>query len=95
MKSMRDFDLLNGNSNYGATLTFIDRGDSLKWEPGAALPDERMLALKEAKKRGIKTWVSLEPSSNLNRRWSLSIGHMNMWTITKWESGIMTSAQMK
>ena len=59
MKSTRDFDILNGK--YGATLTFINNEDSLKWEPGAALPEERFQALREAKNRGIRTWVSLEP----------------------------------
>jgi DNA repair photolyase len=61
LKSMRDFDLLDGSSKYGATLTFINKVDSLQWESGAALPDERMQALREAKARGIYTWVSLEP----------------------------------
>jgi DNA repair photolyase len=61
LKSLRDFDLLNGSSKYGATLTFTDKSDSLKWEPGAALPEERMQALREAKARGLRTWVSLEP----------------------------------
>ena len=61
MKSTRDFDLLDSNSKYGATLTFIKPEDSLRWEPFAALPEERFQALKEAKSKGIKTWVSLEP----------------------------------
>lgn len=61
LKSMRDFDLLNDNCKYGATLTFIDRDDSLKWEPGAALPEERFEALREARARRIHTWASLEP----------------------------------
>lgn len=61
MKSMRDFDLLDSNSKYGATLTFINDADSLTWEPGAALPGNRFKALQEAKSRGIQTWASLEP----------------------------------
>lgn len=61
LRSMRDFDLLNGSGKYGATLTFVDKADSLKWEPGAALPEDRFQALREAKNRGIKTWASLEP----------------------------------
>lgn len=55
LKSMRDFDLLNANSKYGATLTLVNDRDSLQWEPYAALPEERFRALREAKERGIKT----------------------------------------
>ena len=61
MKSTRDFDLLDTNSKYGATLTFVNDKDSIQWEPYAALPEGRIQALREAKERGIKTWVSLEP----------------------------------
>jgi len=62
-RSVRDFDLLakDPKSLYGATLTFINPEDSLKWEPGAALPQERIDALRQAHSMGIKTWVSLEP----------------------------------
>ena len=35
--------------------------DSLEWEPGAALPMERVETLKIANAIGVKTWVSLEP----------------------------------
>ena len=60
-KSMRDFDLLDGSCWYGATLTFVNDKDSQAWEPHASLPLERIEVLKEAKKKGISTWVSLEP----------------------------------
>ena len=43
------------------TLTFDNDGDSLHWEPGAALPANRIAALKEAHSRGIPTRVSCEP----------------------------------
>ena len=56
----RDFDLLDNDDYIGATLTFNNKEDSLKWEPGAALPEERIQVLKEAHDR-INTWVSLEP----------------------------------
>jgi DNA repair photolyase len=63
LRSTRDFDLLarDPGAKYGATLTFLNPEDSLKWEPGAALPQERMDALKQAHDLGIKTWASLEP----------------------------------
>jgi DNA repair photolyase len=62
-RSIRDFDLLakDPKSRYGATLTFLNSEDSLKWEPGAALPQERIDALKQAHGLGIQTWASLEP----------------------------------
>lgn len=61
-RSERDFDLLQTNgSKYGASLTFLIDIDSIKWEPGASLPGERIETLKKAKSLGIKTWASLEP----------------------------------
>lgn len=62
-RSTRDFDLLveDPKSRYGATLTFLDPAESIRWEPGAALPAERMDALRQAHARGIRTWASLEP----------------------------------
>lgn len=57
----RDYDLLDNEDFVGATLTFVNEKDSLEWEPGAALPSERMSALKKAKSMGISTWASLEP----------------------------------
>ena len=46
----------------GATLTFDNAKDSAEWEPGAAMPLERIEALKQLHKEGIKTWVSFEPT---------------------------------
>lgn len=66
-RSMRDFDLLAANAHrvmYGATLVFKEDSESLKHEPRAAPTSERMYALREAHKRGIRTWVSLEPVYN-------------------------------
>lgn len=60
-KATRDFDLLDGQDEVGATLTFLDAGKSREWEPQAALPEERLAMLTMAKERGFKTWASLEP----------------------------------
>lgn len=60
-RAERDFDLLTGNDWFGVTLTNLDDEVSLKWEPGAALPDERINGLYRAHEKGIKTWISLEP----------------------------------
>lgn len=49
---------------FGCTLTCDNAEDSSKNEPGAALPQDRIDALKEAHKRGIRTWAVLEPVLN-------------------------------
>lgn len=59
--AQRDFDLYGEGDSFGATLTFLHDGESRVWEPGAALPGERLSNLIEAHARGIRTWVSLEP----------------------------------
>jgi len=48
----------------GATLTFDNPADSLKWEPGAALPADRIESLRILSAEGIRTWVSFEPVIN-------------------------------
>jgi len=60
-RAERDFDLLGPDDEFATTLTFLDEQKSLKWEPGAAIPEERIEALRKARELGIKTWVSLEP----------------------------------
>jgi DNA repair photolyase len=60
-KAVQDFDLYGPNDRFGGTLTFINDVDSLRWEPGAALPGDRIEALRQAHSKHIKTWVSLEP----------------------------------
>lgn len=46
---------------WAATLTTDDPTESLKWEPKAALPKDRIMALAQAKCWGLQTWVSFEP----------------------------------
>jgi len=60
-RAMRDFPLLTQADLFGVTLTFTNPKRSVAWEPGAALPIQRIKSLQEAHKRGIPTWVSLEP----------------------------------
>ena len=66
-RCLRDQELYDAFYRYsipfkvGATLTFIDSHDSLRWEPGAALPNDRLQTLKILYARGIRTWASLEP----------------------------------
>jgi DNA repair photolyase len=60
-KAVKDFDLYGVNDQFGVSLTFDNNVDSKKYEPGAALPADRIDALQIAHERGIQTWVSLEP----------------------------------
>lgn len=61
-RCLDDLDQLKANGAVvGATLTFLSDADSRAWEPGAALPQERIDALFELKWAGIETWASLEP----------------------------------
>ena len=46
---------------FASTLTSLNDGFSRKWEPGAALPMDRITTLKKFHEAGIFTWVSLEP----------------------------------
>lgn len=61
LKDIELFQQFGERIKVGATLTFDNEKDSLEWESGAATPAERMEALKILNKKGIKTWVSLEP----------------------------------
>jgi DNA repair photolyase len=61
LRAQRDFDLLSDKDWFGITLTNLDNKLSLKWEPGASPPEERIHILHMAHEKGIKTWVSLEP----------------------------------
>lgn len=63
LRAVQDFDLLaqNKRNKLGATLTFVDPDLSREWEPRAALPDDRLSMLSQAKDAGIYTWVSAEP----------------------------------
>lgn len=63
MRASRDFDILSKDRRnlFSVTLTHDDPKVSLEWEPGAALPGDRIESLKTAKDHGISTWVSFEP----------------------------------
>ncbi|GAH71245.1 unnamed protein product [marine sediment metagenome] len=60
-RACRDFDLYGPEDIFAATLTFLNEKDSRDWEPHAAIPRSRILALEMAKQKGIETFVSLEP----------------------------------
>lgn len=63
LRSLRDLDLFRPDRDaFASTLTSLDDAFARKWEPNAALPADRIAALKRFHERGIYTWVSLEPT---------------------------------
>jgi DNA repair photolyase len=61
-RALRDLDLFrSGRDAFASTLTTLDDNVSREWEPKAALPGDRIKALKAFCFAGMYTWVSLEP----------------------------------
>lgn len=61
-RALRDLDLFRPNRDaFASTLTTLTNKVSMQWEPGAALPQDRLDTLKAFYDAGIFTWVSLEP----------------------------------
>jgi DNA repair photolyase len=60
-RALRDLDLFADSDAFASTLTFLDEGRSLKFEPGAATPADRLATIQVFHAAGIPTWVSLEP----------------------------------
>lgn len=94
-RALRDIDLFRPERDASAsTLTSLDESFTRKWERGAALPDDRIAALKAFHQRGIFTWVSLEPTIDVNASLDIvkathefvnlyKIGRVNYLDITK------------
>jgi DNA repair photolyase len=61
MRAARDFDCYGPDDAFATTLTFLDVDRSLSVEPKAAIPSDRIEAIRAAKEAGITTWASLEP----------------------------------
>lgn len=71
-RALRDLDLFRPSRDaFASTLTTLDDAFSRKWERGAALPGDRIAALRAFYEAGIFTWVSLEPT--LDTESSMSI----------------------
>jgi DNA repair photolyase len=87
IRAMRDFDLLGPQDAFATTLTLVNQKESEGIEPGAAIPWERILSLKEAHNAGIETWVSCEPILRLTDTLSLIdatkefVGHYKIGTL--------------
>jgi DNA repair photolyase len=62
-RALRDLDLFRPDRDaFASTLTSLDEAFSRKWERGAAPPAERLDTLRRFHDAGIFTWVSLEPT---------------------------------
>lgn len=64
-KLLRDIDIFHAYGNrikVGQSLTFDNNEDSLLWESGAALPEDRLFSIEYLAYEGIKTWASFEPT---------------------------------
>jgi DNA repair photolyase len=65
-RALRDIDMFRPDRDaFASTMTSLDDKFSLKWERSAALPADRMAALKAFHDAGIFTWVSLEPTLDI------------------------------
>lgn len=61
--ALEDIDIFRPKRDaFAATLTSLDDAFSLKWERGAPPASSRIGALRAFHRRGIFTWVSLEPT---------------------------------
>lgn len=99
-RALRDIDLFRPDrDSFASTLTSLDDHFSKKWERGAALPGDRLAALRAFHDAGIFTWVSLEPTISVEASLEIvrethafvdlyKVGRVNYLPITKttdWE----------
>jgi DNA repair photolyase len=63
-RALRDLSLFTPQDAFATSLTLTDDASSAKWEPGAALPGNRIATIRLFHEAGIPTWVSLEPVLN-------------------------------
>ncbi len=65
-RALRDIDRFRPTRDaFAATLTSLDPMFAAKWEREAAPPADRIAALRKFHESGIFTWVSLEPTINV------------------------------
>lgn len=66
-RALRDLDLFRPDRDtFASTLTSLDDAFSLKWERDAALPSDRIATLRKFHDAGIFTWISLEPTLDVD-----------------------------
>lgn len=86
--AQRDFDLLDENDWFGVTYAGYDKEEIFRYasaEPNASRPIERLIALKSAHDKGIKTWVSAEPVLNAEEiiKFIQGADYVDLWKIGK------------
>lgn len=65
-RALRDLDIFRpGRDAFASTLTSLDEAFSRKWERMAAPPADRIATLRKFHDAGIFTWVSLEPTLDI------------------------------
>ncbi len=94
-RALRDIELFRPDRDaFASTLTSLDDRFSSKWESGAALPGNRIATLQAFHDRGIFTWVSLEPTIDVEASLAIveathkfvdlyKVGRVNYLPITK------------
>lgn len=94
-RALRDLGLFRPDRDaFASTLTSLEPAFSEKWEPRAALPYDRIEALIRFHNAGIFTWVSLEPTLDVDASIAIvrethefvdlyKIGRVNYLPITK------------
>jgi DNA repair photolyase len=100
-RALRDLDLFRRDRDaFASTLTSLDDAFSRRWETGAALPADRIEALQRFHEAGIFTWVSLEPTLDVESSLTIverthpfvdlyKVGRVNYLPMTKttdWET---------
>lgn len=100
-RALRDLHLYDQKRDaFATTLTSLDDDFSMKWERGAAVATDRISTLQRFHEAGIFTWVSMEPTIDIERSLAIidathsfvdhyKIGRVNYINITKetdWES---------
>lgn len=108
-RALRDLDLFRPDRDaFASTLTSLDPEFSRKWEPGAADPADRLAALKAFHEAGIFTWVSLEPTLDVEASMEIvrethkfvdlyKVGRVNYLPMTKttdWEDYTVRMVQL-
>lgn len=86
LRATKDFDLYQEGDAFATTLTYADKYESAKKEPGAALPAERIEAIQVAHEGKIETWVSLEPIMDVEQTLELirmTQGFVDLYKIGK------------
>ncbi len=85
--AIRDFDILQRTGwKFGTTLSYLSDDIQKKWEPNAGTVNSRIIAIRHAAKRGIETWVSVEPVMDAEEALKLiKLLHseVNFWKIGK------------